>query len=184
MRALLCLIGCAIAIPTATVSAQSAADFSALPVNVGEHALDFSHLPIKAGDKIYVTEAATGVEVSGPVKTITPGALALNGYSFTPESTLKIERPGDPLWDGALIGWGVGALLGSTVGAEACLHRAQWHCVVEGGVTYALFGIVIDFAHKGRRTIYKGAPNERRKAVHLVPEIGPDRKTVAIAVGF
>jgi hypothetical protein len=153
-------------------------------IAAAQSATDFSHLPIKAGDKIYVTEAATGVEVAGPLKTLTPGELAVDGYTFTPGSTLKIERPGDPLWDGALIGWGVGALLGTTVGAEACLHRSKWHCVAEGGMSYALFGVVIDFVHKGRRTIYKAAPSERGKAVRLVPEIGPDRKALAIAVGF
>jgi hypothetical protein len=153
-------------------------------IAAAQSAPDFSHLPIKVGDKIYVTEAGTGVEISGALKTLTPGELALDGYTFTPGSTLRIERPGDPLWDGALIGWGVGALLGATVGAEACLHRAHWHCVAESGFSYALFGVVIDFAHKGRRTIYKGAPAERGTAVHLVPEIGPDRKAIAIAVGF
>jgi hypothetical protein len=153
-------------------------------IAAAQSAADFSHLPVKVGDKIYVTEAATGVEVSGPVKTIAPGELALNGYAFTPESTLKIERPGDPLWDGALIGWGVGALIGLTIGAEGCLHRSEWHCVVEGGMSYALIGVVIDFAHKGRRTIYKGAPSKREKAVRLLPEISPERKTIAIAVGF
>jgi hypothetical protein len=153
-------------------------------IAAAQTAQDFSRLPIKVGDRIYVTEAETGVEISGPLKTIRPGALALDGYTFTPESTLRIERPGDPLWDGALIGWGVGALLGATVGAEACLHRSEWHCVVEGGMGYALIGVVIDFAHKGRRTIYKGPASERGRAVHLVPEIGPARKTIAIAVGF
>jgi hypothetical protein len=153
-------------------------------IAAAQSAPDFSHLPIKVGDKIYVTEAATGVEISGPLKTLTPGELALNGYTFTPGSTLRIERPGDPLWDGALIGWGVGALLGATVGAEACLHRAQWHCVAEGGLTYALFGVVIDFAHKGRRTIYKGAPSGRGQAVHLVPELGSGRKGLALALDF
>ena len=152
-------------------------------IAAAQTASDFSHLPVKVGDTIYVTEA-TGVEVSGPVKTLTPDALAVAGYTFTPGSTSRIERPGDPLWDGALIGWGVGALIGATVGAEACLRRAQWHCVAEGGLTYALFGVVIDFAHKGRRTIYKGATGEREKSVHLVPEIGPNRKTMTIAVGF
>jgi hypothetical protein len=169
MRSFIATLTCVVA-SSHLIAAQSAADFS--------------RLPIKVGDRIYVTEAATGVEISGPLKTLTSGELALDGYTFTPGSTLKIERPGDPLWDGALIGWGVGALIGATVGAESCLHRSHWHCVAEGGFSYALFGLVIDFAHKGRRTIYKGSPAERGKAVHLVPAIAPDRKTIALAVGF
>jgi hypothetical protein len=170
MRVLLCAIGCALAISTATATAQTAPDFSTLR--------------LKVGDTIYVTDTATGVEVSGPLKTFAPAQLSIDGYVFTPVPGLRIDRPGDPIWDGALIGFGVGALLGTTVGAEACLHRSEWHCVAEGGLTYALFGAFIDFVHKGRGTIYRGSSGSLGKSVRLVPEVGSGRKGVALAIGF
>lgn len=167
MRALECIIGFAIASSPALVAAQGAADFSALRAGVG--------------DRVYVTDPATGVEVGGRITALTPAALSIDGYTFNPVPGLRIERPGDPIWDGTAIGFGFGALIGITVGAEGCLHQAEWHCVVAGGVTYGLLGAVIDFAHKGRRTIYRGSPP---KTVRLVPGVGRERKSVAVALAF
>src|SRR5438876_6041026 len=82
---------------------------------------DFSGLKIKPGDVIYVTEPS-GVEVTGPLETLSPSELEVNGRSFTPTAGLKIQRRGDPIWDGALIGLAAGMAIGSTVAAEACLH--------------------------------------------------------------
>jgi len=145
---------------------------------------DFSALRARIGETIYVTDAATGVEVGGKLTMLAPGALSIDGYTFAPAEGLKIERPGDPIWDGALIGFGVGALFGVTVGSEACLNRAHWHCAVEGGTSYALLGAIIDFAHKGRRTIYKGRLAAPRRTVRLRPDLRPDRKAVSLALAF
>ena len=87
MRVLLSVIGCALATSTATAAAQTAPDFSTLR--------------LKVGDTIYVTDTATGVEVSGPLKTFTAAQLSIDGYVFTPVPGLRIDRPGDPIWDGA-----------------------------------------------------------------------------------
>jgi hypothetical protein len=56
--------------------------------------------------------------------------------------------------------------------------------VAEGGFTYALFGAIIDFAHKGRTTIYRAASASPGKSVRFVPEVGFGRKGVALAIGF
>ncbi len=169
MRSLVCGIVFALASSAAVAAAQTAPDFSALRAGVG--------------DEIVVT-TPEGVEVGGRVTKISPSALSIDGYAFTPAEAVKIERPGDPVWDGFAIGYGVGALFGLTIGAEACLHQATWHCVNSGGIAYGLLGALIDFAHKGRRTIYKSGSAAPRKAVKLVPDIGSERKGVAVALAF
>ena len=169
MRALVCSIGFAIASSSALAAAQTAPDFSALRARVG--------------DEIVVT-SAEGVEVGGRLTALTPSALSIDGYSFTLAEAVKVERPGDSVWNGAAIGYGVGALFGLTIGSEACLHAAVWRCVNSGGIAYGLLGALIDYAHKGRRTIYRSPSAAPRKAVRLVPDIGPERKGVAVALAF
>jgi hypothetical protein len=141
-------------------------------------ATDFSGLRAAVGDQVYVTDPATGVEVGGRITALTPSRLSIDGYSFAPIEGLKIERPGDPVWDGALIGLG----LGSLIGAAACGDGRRWSCVKSAGITYGLLGAIIDFAHDGRRTIYRGgAP---RTTMRLVPDIRRERKGIALAVAF
>ena len=67
---------------------------------------DFARLKVKPGDTVYVLDEQTGVEVTGPVRSVTPAELKVEGYSFKPMDGLKIERRGDPIWDGALLGGG------------------------------------------------------------------------------
>ena len=169
MRSLVCGIGFALASSAAVAAAQTAPDFSALRARVG--------------DQIVVT-SAEGVEIGGRVTKISPSALSIDGYAFTPEEAVKIERPGDSVWNGAAIGYGVGALFGLTIGAEGCLHGQSWRCMNGGGITYGLLGALIDFAHKGRRTIYKSGSAAPRREVKLVPDIGGERKGVAVALAF
>lgn len=44
---------------------------------------------------------------------------------------------------GAMVGFGVGSLLGLTVGQEACRGSSKWGCVMLGGGTGAAIGIAI-----------------------------------------
>ena len=169
MRALVCGIGFVMLSSPALLAAQTAPDFSSLRAGVG--------------DKVVITDAS-GVEVGGRVTALTPSALSIDGYAFSPADAVKIERPGDSIWNGAAIGYGVGALFGLTIGAEACLHGSTWRCVNAGGITYGLLGAIIDFAHKGRRTIYKSPSGAPRKVVRLVPDLGRERTGVALALAF
>ena len=133
---LVCLAVIAIGSAPALAAAQSAPDFSQLHVNVG--------------DKVYVTDMTTGVEVSGPLTSLSASELGINGHVFAPAPDLKIEKAGDPVWDGTLIGAGIGVLSGTTVGSEACLHHSLWPCAVSGALSYGLIGALIDSLHKGR----------------------------------
>ena len=49
---------------------------------------------------------------------------------------------------GALIGFGIGAALGATVGQEACLHSPRWHCAVGAGTMFAAIGAGIAWLHR------------------------------------
>jgi hypothetical protein len=48
---------------------------------------------------------------------------------------------------GALIGFGIGAVLGMTVGQEACLNEPRWHCA-RVGISGAMIGAAVAWLHK------------------------------------
>lgn len=144
---------------------------------------DFSRLTLKVGDTVYVTDLTSGVEVNGRLSTISEQSLSIDGYRFSAGPNLKIERRGDPIWDGAAIGFGFGSLMGLTIGAEGCLHQAVWHCVVAGGTYYGAVGALIDWIHKGRTTVYQSATGVHA-SMRVLPQISRDRRSVALAVSF
>jgi hypothetical protein len=142
---------------------------------------DFSHLKVKLGQFVYVTDAAAGVEVSGPLESLSPWVLTVDGYTFEPKPGLKIERRGDSLWNGALIGFGLGAFLFypvvSEVGPAGAFRPIN-------GCLWAGIGGLIDYAHVGRTTIYDRSSDAPGRSVRLVPDVGAHRKAVALAVRF
>jgi hypothetical protein len=167
MRVLVVLV--AIAIP-ALAAAQNVPDFSVLDV--------------KVGDRVYVTDMATGVEVSGPLTALTATELGINGHVFAPGPGLKIEKAGDPIWDGTLIAAGLGTLAGTIVGSEACLHHSLWPCAISGALSYGLIGALVDSLHKGRTRIYGSPSGPPAPSVRLVPMVDSRRKRVALAFAF
>jgi hypothetical protein len=132
------------------------------------YAQDFTQLPVKPGQLIHVTE--NGVTVSGPVVTLTPSSLTIDSRKFTPHSGLRIETDGDPIWNGAAIGFGIGVVAGMTIGAEACLDAPLIYCGIGGGLVYGGIGALIDHLHKGRARIY--------------PVVSKRERGVAISVRF
>jgi hypothetical protein len=170
MRMLVCVAVIAIGSAPASAAAQSAPDFSQLHVNVG--------------DKVYVTDLATGVEVSGPLTSLAPTELAINGHMFAPAPGLKIEKAGDPIWDGTLIAAGIGVLSGTTVGSEACLHHSLWPCAISGALSYGLIGALIDSLHKGRTGIYKSPSSSPAASLRIMPLVDSGQKRFALAFAF
>jgi hypothetical protein len=151
------------------------------PAPATAHA-EFGHLGIKPGDLLFVTSG--GVTLTGTVSVVEPTRLIVGTREFAPQPDMKIERHGDPIWDGAGAGFLLGALLGPTVGAEACLNRPMWHCVVEAGVELGAIGALIDYEHKGRTTIYDTTTSAPRVAVHVTPIVTRGERSVAVRVGF
>ena len=170
MRALVCCVGFAIASFPGMAVAQSVQDFSALHVNVG--------------DKVYVKDATTGVEVSGPLTALAPAELTINGHVFAPAPGLTIEKAGDPIWDGTLLASGIGVLSGVTIGSEACLHHSLWPCAVSGAVSWGLIGALIDSLHKGRTRIYRSPSGLPAVSVRLVSRVDGRGRAVGLAFAF
>jgi hypothetical protein len=170
MRVLVCLAVIAIGSPAAAAAAQSTPDFSQLHVNVG--------------DKVYVTDMMTGVEVSGPLTSLTATELGINGHVFAPAPGLKIQKAGDPIWDGTLIAAGLGTLSGTTIGSEACLHHSLWPCAISGALSYGLIGALIDSLHTGRTRIYRSPSSLPAASLRLLPLADSRQKGVVLALAF
>jgi hypothetical protein len=126
---------------------------------------DFSRIRLKVGDHIYVSDPERKVEISGRLTSLSADELSVDGYQFAPKPGLKIERSGDTIWDGATLGFLVGALGGVTWGAEACLRTSIMHCFFNDGIFYGAVGAYIDWKHKGRTTVFLGAPDAHGRAV-------------------
>jgi hypothetical protein len=144
---------------------------------------DFSGLHLQVGDVIYVTRPS-GTEVGGMLTEISPTLIAIEGYRFSPEPGLTIARRGDTVWNGILIGFGVGLLAGATLGAEACLDDPLVYCALGGGLTYAGIGALIDLARVGRTDVYHGTTPGLGRAPHIVPVVTADRKAIALSFRF
>ena len=125
-------------------------------VSNAEAQIDFGDLPVKPGDFVYATDAA-GVEVSGPLTSLSPLSILIAGYSFRPEPGLKIERRGDPIWDGATLGAAIGLGVGALFSTGECgVDWHAWQCSLAGGAWGGLLGTLIDYTHKGRTTVFLG----------------------------
>ena len=125
-------------------------------VSNAEAQTNFGDLPIRPGDFVYATDAE-GVEVSGPLTSLSPLSLSIAGYSFKPEPGLKIERRGDPLWDGATIGAVFGLGLGALISTGECgVDWHAWQCSLALGAWGGLLGTLIDYKHRGRTTVFLG----------------------------
>lgn len=145
---------------------------------------DFSKLNVRIGDMVYVADQATGVKISGRLEALAPSALTVGGHVFQPHPGLRIQRDGDPIWDGALAGFGAGLLLGSTAAPDTCLNRPMHLCAVAAGLELAVIGAYIDWRHKGRRTIYQASHAPGRPSTRFLPQISARQKGVALTVRF
>ena len=54
-----------------------------------------------------------------------------------------IARSRHSILVGGVVGFGIGAVLGATVGAEACLNEPRWHCAAKVGVPIAAIGALL-----------------------------------------
>ena len=146
---------------------------------------DFSHLKVKLGQIVYVTDTTTGVEVSGPLKALSPTHLSIDGYAFEPREDLKVERLGDPVWDGAAWGFGIGFLFGAVLVVPECsAPQRAWQCVLGPAAELAAIGAFIDWRIKGRTTIYDRSSEAPGRSVRFVPDVGAHRRGAALVVRF
>ena len=151
---------------------------------------------IKPGETVAVTNAS-GVEIRGRIARVSPEAitLALPGGEMTIEERQlrDVQRIGDPLWNGALIGLGAGfgAGLLSMARCDAglvCGAAAGPVVLVESAVGAGL-GIGIDALHRGRKLVYvnrdTAVPSSTSKAsINVSPVFGGTTRGVMMSVRF
>jgi hypothetical protein len=143
---------------------------------------DFTGLKANPGDIVYVTRA-TGATISGPLDAVSPSSITVNRETVPYEPGLKIAREGDRLTNGIIIGAAIGVVMGSTVGAEACLDSPLVACAAGGAAVWGGIGALVDWLRKGRTTIFE-APRAGKPNVRLVPAIGLERKKVDLVLSF
>jgi len=116
---------------------------------------DFSTLNIQVGDRIRLSDLGNGTRISGRVSRVSPTEIWVDSYRFRPDNRLKIERSGDPIWDGAAVGFGLGSLFVFPVIPETFVPTGG-RFRINNGLFWGAIGALIDHAHRGRTTIYDG----------------------------
>jgi hypothetical protein len=167
-----------------------------LPARCGaqEPVRNFSQLNtrLKPGDTVWVTDGH-GREVKGKIQTLSPDTVALKGdraraFAGRDVSLIRQRQP-DGIWNGALIGLGVGGGL------------AAAGCVAESGYSdsfcpaYILLypamglgiGAAIDALIPGKKIVAYRAPDSSGAAsarLSVAPVLMPRHKGVAVALSF
>ena len=118
---------------------------------------DFSATTLASGQVVRVTEPS-GLWLQGVVTDVTPSSLSVAGRVFRPEAGLTVERLGDSLWDGAAIGFAVGALFGGSIDRTGCFSKKSIGCAVKPGLVFGGIAVLLDRAIVGRRTVFVGTP--------------------------
>lgn len=132
---------------------------------------------LKSGDTVYVLDTALR-EITGVFGRVSDSAITLmvNGelcdVAFSDVRQIT-RRGGDRLWDGLLIGAGVGAL------AAGAMQGGRM--AAGGAVIYGAIGALIDKAVAGRVVVYR-AP--AAKSVGVAPFLTEGRRGVRVLVSF
>lgn len=136
-------------------------------------------LDLNVGDRVRVTDR-DGVRHDGTVRTLPPEALVISGSGgprdFTVQTTAKVERRGDPVWTGALIGFIPGFVLGAQFVLGFSDHEEPLSTYVTAGGIVGLggagLGALIDSLHEGHRAVYVAEP---AVALRVAPLAGRGR---------
>lgn len=132
---------------------------------------------IESGDTIFVLDTMSR-EVRGVFGTLSDTGLTLmvdGKLRDIPFSDVRrITRlGGDPLWNGILIGAGVGALSGGALQGPGG--------ALQGALIYGAIGALIDKARRGRVEVYR-AP--ARPSVGVVPLFSPQQQGIRVSLSF
>ena len=136
---------------------------------------------IKVGDTVYVQDRdrrtiegrLVSLDEQG-VHLTSPGAVAVPASQI-----LRMDRLGDPLWDGAL----KGALIGlpmSWLSLQGCSGSTR-KCFAGAEVMWTLGGVLFDWLHQGRTNVYK-APGPGSLNLTVAPMVNPRGKALMLRV--
>ena len=147
---------------------------------------------LRPGDTVWVTDA-TGREVKGRIWSLAPDTLTLGeggARAFTDRDVRLIrERKDDRLWNGMLIGLGVGGALGLSMGNFSGSWRwgdAAAGFVIFGGIGAAI-GVGVDALIPGKRLVVYRAPagpGAVPARFSIAPVVTPRAKGVAVSFAF
>ena len=144
-------------------------------------------LLVNQGDTITVTDA-DGRRLHGQILDLSPSTLTLQTGAIRHEldgSEVSVVRgrERDPLRNGALIGFAVGA---GYVVSLAVRYRIDdpamvYFAFLMGGAGAGI-GVGLDSLHEDSRVIYRAAPSDRRLTVS--PVLSPERQGLSVSFGF
>jgi hypothetical protein len=113
--------------------------------------LEITRLDLKRGQRVWITEG--GITLEGSIVDLTRDRILADSHEFDTRASLRIEREGDPIWDGAAIGFGLGLLAG-VAGAQGCPSSNHVpSCIMKPAIVTAGIGTLVDALHKGRTTV-------------------------------
>ena len=151
---------------------------------------------LHSGDTVYVIDK-TGSETKGHIVDVSPSALVLdvNGIRrrMEQDSVRQVQRYGDSLWNGLLIGVAVGTA-GSLIADptyERCKNEPQKLCanpqtgqrVLAVGIMGAV-GAGIDALIRGRKQVYlaPGHPLQSARSLAVSPQFGPSAASLFVTL--
>ena len=160
--------------------------FQPLGAQTADRSFDESGRRLHPGDTIFVT-TREGNETRGTLVRLTSTSLVISVGRGEREILAvhiqSIEKRGDPLWNGALIGAGlfgvIAALPAAIVGCDGCRGGVAG-VVLEGVAIGAAFGMLVDWLHQGRTPIYRAPP----ATVRVLPVLDPGRRGVMLSIQF
>jgi hypothetical protein len=146
---------------------------------------------LEEGDAVAITEV-NGRRFNARVESLTPSALIVTSdrgrWTFAPDQ-LSSVRTRDPLWNGTLIGLGIGfgvavvttrAMCGSNDSeCAAIVNLVLGIPSVAGG---AAVGALVDALR--RETVYRGPAGSRGGALRIAPMLSRDRQGIRLSVTF
>lgn len=172
--------------------------FLAPSVAAAQPASDARRAPIAQGDRVRVTDES-GRTITARIAAISDFGLTLQDGSKRTEipypSIVKIDRPRDGVWTGALAGFAIGAGLGLIgIAAEEDIDRAclpeEWFCgasfgppasavvLMLGGIGAGI-GTGIDALIGGKKTLY-----ERGRKLQVAPVVGRRGAAARVTVAW
>jgi hypothetical protein len=165
---------------------------AASPVNGQEVATTFEELRriVKIDESISVTDSA-GATHKGKLASLSASSLQLRQGSgpratFTERDVNNVAAVRrDPVWNGMLIGFAVGATPVALVGGAASARPSEVAAVAAGyGTIGLLTGLLIDVVNKQTTPIYVHPPQSHLSRIRLAPPYSPARIGVQLVAKY
>ena len=124
----------------------------------------------KPSEQVFVMHAGSGEELHGRLLDLGPETLSIvvdnRRVDLPLNDVLRIDRRGDSLKNGAIIGAVVFGGWCAFICGQGVVSGAQWASVaVLNGLLGAAIGASLDATHNGRTTVYRKTPESKSRSV-------------------